>query len=200
MPALPHLITQALAASPILKYVLIAIGACIEGPFLFVISGVLLKLGAVQVAPLVLSLTLGDLMGDIGWYFVGRFVVRPQLHKREKFFGVSRDVIESTEQKFTKYSTRIFLISKATLGFGTSAATLPVLMTAGVLQIPFYRYLFLNLIGEMILLLWMIGAGYVFGTSLLLLPVNLRIAICIGIAALGISAFFIIGRVLKKKS
>lgn len=165
MPDLPHALTVALTAQPLVTYGTITLFTFIEGPVVMVVSGFLLKLGALSLRPLLLSLALGDLIGDTLWYWVGYHVVERALRTHGSYMGLTPARLKRIEARFRKHSSWLLFTSKATLGFGTSALTLPMLMTAGVMRYPFRKYILLNMLGECVLLTIFLSIGYFFGAS-----------------------------------
>jgi membrane-associated protein len=200
MPEIPHLLATALTASPIVTYSTIALLALVEGPVLFVVSGFLLRLGALSLIPLIVSLSVGDLVGDAIWYWVGRVMVQNTVRRKGKFMGITEKHLAAAETVFKKHSEWVLVTSKATLGYGTSAGTLAVLMAAGVVKYPFVRFMVLNVIGELFLLGIMLSIGYLFGTSYAAVSKDFKIAFLVGAAVLLIVAAFFIGRALRNRA
>jgi len=159
-PALPHFLTIALTTIGIWKYPLILVAAIIEGPILMIACGFLLSLGLLDLAPLFTMLVLGDLLGDLMWYYIGYYFADPFLHKHGHFFSVTPETFARAKELFHHYHVKIMLISKVTLGFGMALATL---MAAGATRIPLARYMLLNLVGELVLVSILLSIGFFFG-------------------------------------
>ncbi len=157
---LPYIFTYALGLSETFKYVLLLLGVIIEGPILMIACGFFLRLGALELFPLFTVLFLGDLLADIGWYYVGWHFGERIFKRHGKFVGITPERFEKVKGLFAKYHDRILLISKATIGFGMAIA---VLIVAGTSRVPFKRFLVLNAIGELLLVAVLLALGYVFG-------------------------------------
>lgn len=142
------------------KYVLLYFGCLVEGPVLMMASGFIFRLGGFEFAPMYLALVLGDFTADIGWYFVGRFGGRPLILKWGHRFGINPESIEKIQERFHKYHEKILIISKLTMGFGFAVVVLAV---AGMLHVPFKKYVTLNLLGGFIWTGFLILIGYFFG-------------------------------------
>ncbi len=140
-------------------YALIIILACAEGPFLSMIFGVLIRLNYFALLPIYAALMIGDLLGDVGWYYVGRRFGHRFVHRYGKYFSVTEENIGKVEHIFHKYKHRILFISKISNGFGFALVTL---ITAGIVRIPFYRYMATNLIGQFIWTGILLSVGYFF--------------------------------------
>ena len=173
-------------------YILFFIGAIMEGPILTVASGFLLRQGFFSFWFLFLALATGDLVGDIGWYYIGYFLVEPALKKHGKFFSLTPEILEKIKSIFQKRHSVILFVSKITMGFGMCLATL---MAAGASRIPLFAYLFYNTLGEIIYITILMSLGYYVGyllgpisTFLEFIPV-LGIFIIIGLAIYGFTQY-----------
>jgi membrane protein DedA with SNARE-associated domain len=151
----------------ILIYGLIAIFSCIEGPILAMLGGVLLHLGYLYFIPLYAALIVGDLLGDTLWYIAGRHLGEPFVRKWGGYFSIRDREIQLVKKIFHKYHNRILILSKITMGFGFAIVTL---FTAGMIKIPFRKYILLNLAGQFVWSALLLGVGYLFGN--LYLSVN----------------------------
>ena len=72
---------------------------------------------------------------------------------------MTHDNIEKVKHIFHKYNFPILFVSKITNGFGLSLA---VLLTAGIVQIPFFRFISINFLGQFIWSGFLIIIGYFF--------------------------------------
>jgi membrane protein DedA with SNARE-associated domain len=113
--------------------------------------------------------------------------------------GLTPEKLERLEATFMRHSSWLLFTSKATLGFGTSAGTVPMLMTAGAMKYPFRMYLFLNLLGEFVLLAIMLSIGYLFGTSYQTISADFKQAFLIGIGILVVLGAIMLARLNKQK-
>lgn len=145
-----------------LVYLIIVVLACAEGPILSMIFGVLIKLGYFHFWPIYAALMLGDLIGDTVWYYVGRRYGHRFVRRFGKYVSVSEDNISQVTQAFHRYKHPILFLSKISNGLGFSIVTL---ITAGMIKIPFGRYLFTNLLGQFIWSGLLIGVGYFFSEA-----------------------------------
>ena len=123
----------------------------IEGPFVMMISGLLVKTGQLDFVPTYILLMTGDLTGDMGWYGVGYLWGMPFVRKFGKFFNVTEENVEKVRSIFHRYNATIIFLSKITMGLGFALANL---ITAGLSKIPFKRFVFWNALGG---LLWTAG-------------------------------------------
>jgi len=170
------------------KYLLLFLAIVIEGPILMVASGFLILIGFFEPIPAFLIILAGDLLGDIIWYYIGYFFAEPFLNKYGKFFKLTPEIFEKAKGLFHKYHVKILLISKVTIGFGMSLATL---MAAGATHIPLRKYLALNLIGEVILISILLSIGYFFGQLYNSIADTMKIYFVVGIITVfGVSIYY----------
>lgn len=155
-------------------------------------GGVLLRLGQVEFLPLYVALILGDVLSDILWYWVGYLGARRFVMRWGHFVNATPEVVAKLERRFHKYHLRILVISKLTMGFGLAV---PILTTAGMLRVPFSRYLAINVIGSFVWVAAIIWAGYSFGNVLSLVPEQFQIGSFIVL----IITFFVGLRYLNKR-
>jgi len=141
-------------------YIFIVLFAFAEGPFLSMVFGVIIRLGYFGIVPVYLALMAGDLIGDVFWYYLGHFYGHSFIRKFGKYFNVNEQSVEKVKIIFHKHKHPILFISKITNGFGFALATL---MTAGMVKIPFRRYIAINILGQFIWTGLLMSIGYFFG-------------------------------------
>ncbi len=171
------------------KYLLVLVGMIVEGPVLMITSGFLLRLGVFSLIPLFLVLVIGDIAADIGWYYLGRHLADPILRRYGRFIGATPELLEKGKTLFSRYHTKILIISKLTLGFGLAIG---VMMAAGASRVPFRKFLTLNILGELVLVSVLLSVGYFFGRVTDRLAGDSRLifgAIMIGLTALVLYGF-----------
>ena len=174
------------------KYVLIFIGSYVEGSAVMMTTGLLWHIGTVEFWPAYLALLLGDVLSDTMWYLIGYYAARPFFTRWGHWFGMTPEVIEKVEGRFNHYHTKILIISKLTMGFGLAV---PVLTVAGMLRVPFMRYITINVLGGIVWILFLMGIGYYFGNLLAYIPKDFQIAIAIAVPVI----FFVILRAISQK-
>lgn len=140
-----------------LVYAAIALLACVEGPWLALVCGVLIEIGDFRFMPIYTALMLGDLVGDAGWYGIGRRYGHRFVGKYGKYVNITEDGVARMTRLFHRYKDSVLFLSKITNGFGFSLVTL---MTAGMVRIPFARYMLVNLLGQLVWTGLLLGVGY----------------------------------------
>ncbi len=143
-----------------LVYVVIGIAGIIEGPVLAVLMGIMVRAGYFGFMPIYITLMCADLVGDVGMYYLGYHYGRRFVVKFGKRFNVTEESVQKMENLYHKHKNKILFISKLTGGFGLPVVTL---VTAGISKIPFYRYMFVNFIGQLFWSAMLLCLGYFFG-------------------------------------
>ncbi len=141
-------------------YAIIAVASFAEGPILAMLCGVLYKLGLVPFTPIYIALMVGDLLGDTFWYTIGYRFGYPFIKRFGKYFSITESGVTSVTRIFHKHQNSILIISKVTMGFGFALVTL---VTAGIVKIPFKRYISLNFLGQFFWTGFLIVVGYFLG-------------------------------------
>jgi len=142
-----------------LIYVVIAFVACAEGPWISLILGVLLRLGFFYFWPIYISLMIGDLVGDVIWYYIGRRYGHSFISKHGHRFSITEESVTRMTELFHKHKNAVLFLSKISNGLGFSLVTL---MTAGMVRIPFTRYIVINAVGQLVWTGFLIGTGFFF--------------------------------------
>lgn len=174
------------------KYVLIFLGSFFEGSAVMMTTGLLWHIGTVAFWPAYGALMVGDFLSDITWYLVGRYAARSFFVRWGHFINVTPHIIEKVERRFHHYHTKILIASKLTMGFGLAV---PILTVAGMLRVPFARYVAINVLGGIVWILFLMGIGYYFGNVLQYIPRDFQIALAIAAPFL----FFFALRAMSQK-
>ena len=176
------------------KYLAVFIMTMVEGPVTSMTGGFLIHVGQMDLVPMYLAAVGGDLLADIGWYFVGYHGAARALRKYGHFVGFTPAAMDKATILFHRYHIKILLISKLTMGFGFSVVTL---ITAGTLKVPLKTYILLNLLGGLIWIGFLVTVGYLFGNIVERIPENYRISSAIGGLCIAFSFFYFAQRKLR---
>ena len=185
-------LTQILAFLEGSKYALIFIGCYVEGSTVMMTTGLLWRTGIVSFWPGYATLVVADVLSDIMWYLLGLYAAGPLVHRWGHWFGVTPEIVEKMKRRFHRYHTKILAISKLTMGFGLAV---PVLAVAGMLHVPFRRFLLINSLGSLVWVLGNMAVGYYFGDVVVALPPDLKIAFLVALPVI----FFLSVQLLTKK-
>ena len=180
-----------------LVYAIIVFLGFAEGPFLSMLSGALIRFGYLSFVPAYIALMLGDLIGDVVWYCVGRQFGIRFIKRFGKYVSVTEESVEKVSRIFHKYKDRILIISKISNGFGFALVTI---ITAGIVRIPFARYLSINVIGQFVWTGLLLGVGYFLGDLYTQVNTILGYAFVSMVVLIVIAAFIGYGKYLKTKA
>lgn len=158
-------------------------------------TGLLWHIGTVAFWPAYAALLAGDFLADVMWYVIGHYGARSFFDRWGHFFGATPDVIGKVERRFNHYHTKILIISKLTMGLGLAV---PILIVAGMLRVPFMRYLMINVLGGIVWVLFLMGIGYYFGDVLQQIPKDFQIAVAIAVPFLFFFGLRWVNRKLKE--
>jgi membrane protein DedA with SNARE-associated domain len=168
----------------------------VQGPVVMTASGFLLRLGYFTFWPLYLVLMVGDLLADITWYVVGYHGGHPFVRKYGRFFSLTEGLYQKIASGFHRHQNKILFLSKITMGLGFAIV---VLLTAGIVRVPFRKYILFNAFGQIVWTVLLIAVGYFFGTFYLVVNEAFRFALLIAGAAIFIGALYGVNRYLRQK-
>jgi membrane protein DedA with SNARE-associated domain len=177
------------------KYFLLFAGSYIEGSAAMMTGGLLARLGVVSFGLAYLALFLGDVLSDTMWYLIGRFAALSFLLRYGHFVGATPEVLEKVERKFRQYDTKILVTSKLTMGLGLAV---PVLITAGMMRVPFSKYVTINVLGSFVWIFFLMCIGYYFGNVLNYIPAKFEIAMAIATPFIFFYAMHLLTKKLAK--
>lgn len=143
-----------------LVYGVIVVASFFEGPVLALLCGLILRMGILAIIPTYVALMLGDLIGDMVWYWIGRRFGHRFVKRYGRYFDVDEAGVAAVEKIYHRHSSLILMLSKLTMGFGFAIVTL---VTAGMVKIPFRRYVALNLIGQIVWTAAIMAIGFFLG-------------------------------------
>lgn len=177
-------------------YAIVAVASFFEGPILAMVCGVLYKLGLVPFTPIYIALMVGDLFGDTFWYTIGYHFGHPFIKRFGKYFSITESAVASVTRIFHKYQNSILLISKMTMGLGFALVTL---VTAGIVKIPFRRYIFLNFVGQFFWTGFLMVIGYFLGNLYIQINSDLGILFIVALIIIFFMGLVGWGKYMKEK-
>jgi membrane protein DedA with SNARE-associated domain len=92
------------------RYLIIFPLTILQGPTVMLVCGFLVRLGGFDFWPTYFLLMLGDFVGDVFWYMVGRHGARTLIERYGHFVSLSMKDVERLEVLFAKYQTKILFI------------------------------------------------------------------------------------------
>jgi membrane protein DedA with SNARE-associated domain len=131
----------------------------VEGPIVGIFAGFLVSLGQMNWLIVFLILFAGDMIGDVIYYYVGRWGHGPWAHRLAARFGMTPERLEKFDAAFQKHAVKILLINK------TQALGSLTLYYAGAVRMPMLTFLWVNTVGTIPKAALFLAVGYYFGES-----------------------------------
>jgi len=178
------------------KYLALFPLAIAEGPIITVVAGFFVSLGQLNFWLVYVIIVLGDLAGDAIHYLIGRFGGEKFIAKWGRYIGINKNQVASLEKQFDERGKQLLFIGKMSHGIGGA-----FLVAAGIIKMPFDKFMFSNMLATLIKSLILLLLGYYFGQALSTINSYLeRIAlITIGLAIFVFLIYFFYFRNKRKK-
>lgn len=160
---------------------IVAFLSLLEGPIVSVIAGYLGKLGYFTFGTLVPVLVAGDLLGDIGFYAMGRYGYHRIPDWLLRRLGLRKGSMRALRGQFARRGGRILTVGKL-----THAAGAAVLVSAGAARMPVLPFLFYNTLATVPKVAVFVAIGAFFGQA------HEAISVWIGRTTLGLLAILVI--------
>jgi membrane protein DedA with SNARE-associated domain len=177
------------------KYLFLFPVAVIEGPIITVIAGFFVSLGILNFLLSYIVVVLGDLTGDIMFYYFGRFGREKFIDRWGRYIGASQERVEKLTAKMHDNTAKVMITGKSIEGTGAL-----VQMAAGAARIPFGRFLWYDAIPTIIKSFLYVLIGFYFGQAYVVIAQYLDYASYIAIGAiLGFAiVYFMINKHIAK--
>ena len=133
--------------------------AVIEGPIVSIVAGFFVSTGHFGALSVFMLLVIADLVGDSMYYALGRFGGKHAIERWGSYVGVHEERIARFKELFDRHDWKVLFLGKA------SAVGSVILTAAGVAQMPYIRFMWLNLLGSTPKVLLFLGIGYFIGDS-----------------------------------
>jgi membrane protein DedA with SNARE-associated domain len=133
----------------------------LEGPVISIIAGFLVSTGILKWYIAGLVLLVGDIVGDIFYYGVGRYSEEYVIKRWGHYVGITRERVNVFKSQFLNHSIKLILFSK------TQPAGAAVLFAAGVARMPFSKFVLYSVVGSFPKTVLFMAAGYYLGEGIL---------------------------------
>lgn len=145
------------------KYILIFPIIILEGPIITVICGFLVYLGQLNGPATYIMLVVGDIIGDVLHYLLGRYFKNKKWFKRvASVFGYNDEKEKVLEEHFKTHPIKTVLFAKISHGIGGFIQTV-----AGIAKIDFWKFTIFSFLGTVPKALLLFCIGYYLGSSYL---------------------------------
>jgi membrane protein DedA with SNARE-associated domain len=179
------------------KYIVLIPAAIIEGPVLSMLCGLLIRLDVLSFVPTYLLLMLGDLIGDSLWYLAGFHWGKTLVTKFGKYISLTESNLVIVEKLYHKYHSSILIISKLVMGFGFPGG---VLATAGIVKLPFRKFILFCTIGQVVWTGGLLAIGYYLGEAYLTIYGKFELISFVGLTVVAIAVFIGFGKFIRKRT
>jgi membrane protein DedA with SNARE-associated domain len=146
----------------ILLYIMLGLLAMTEGPFATLAGGVATSNGLLLPVPAYLSVVVGNLTADMGWYALGRFSKPEWLTRFVQKRGVDTRRIDRLAREIRLHAPRLLFFSKLTVGF-----PIPTLVATGLSRVPIRRWVGMLILGELIKSAVLVSIGYLYARAVM---------------------------------
>ncbi len=164
----------------------------IEGPIVTLIATFMATNHVAFSVPVVyLFSVIGDILGDVVLYALGFFGGTPFAQKYGKYIGVSPSLIARIKNFFVQHGGKTIFLVKTTTGL-----CWVTFFTAGMIKMPFKKFLFYSLWGGVLWSGFIVACGYFFGYLYAQIAQSIEYA---GWVIFGVAVVFVIGFNLFKK-
>ncbi len=141
------------------RYAVIFPIAVVEGPIISIISGFLASSGYLNVYFVYPLLVFADLVGDTLYYAIGYFGGNFFIKRWGWFLNIDSSKLLKVEHHFKNHGGKWLFFGKAQ-GIGT-----PILVAAGVIKMPYPKFLWINFVVTIFKSLILVIIGYYFGKA-----------------------------------
>ena len=143
------------------KYWIIFPAAFVEGPIITVIAGAGISLGFLSWWPVYVLIVLGDLVSDAAHYYVGKWGGEPFIRRWGKYFGIKDSHVVSLEKVFNDHPGKAITLGKLSHGVGGA-----LLIAAGLVRMPFWKFMYWNTVGTLPKTLGLLIIGFYFAHAI----------------------------------
>jgi len=137
--------------------------AIVEGPIITILASFLASQGYLNVSIVYMLVLIGDILGDIIHYVVGRYGGFNLINRFGKHFGLDSERLRSIKEKYFEEGKSLW--GTITWSKITHAPSSAVMFTAGLLRVNFRQYLLITTVNNIFKVLFFVVLGYCFGES-----------------------------------
>jgi membrane protein DedA with SNARE-associated domain len=187
---------EILAAIPVLKYGLLFLLTVIEGPLVAMVAGLFASLGLFNLLLAYLVILVGDLVSDSLYYSIGFWGREKVVKKYGRFILLDQEKLHKFETLVRYHSVKVLIIGKL-----THFAGVPTLLAAGIVKIPYRKFIWYDMIATLPKSLIFLLLGYYFSNLTGTISHYLEYGTLItgGLLALIFAGYLLAGKYLEKK-
>lgn len=185
-----------LVAIPVLKYVLLFLLTIVEGPLVAMVAGLFASLGFFNLILAYLVILAGDLVSDSLYYSIGFWGREKVIKKYGRFILLDQTKLHKFETLVRYHSVKVLVIGKL-----THFAGVPVLLAAGLVRIPYRKFIWYDMLATLPKSLIFLLLGFYFGSLTGTISHYLEYGTLItgGLLAVIFAGYLLTGKYLEKK-
>jgi membrane protein DedA with SNARE-associated domain len=140
------------------RYAILLPLAVIEGPIVIIIAAFIASLGYFDLYIVYIIGVLGDIIGDIIYYWIGRLGGHTIIPHFGKYVGITDERLQFARDHYKDHLGKTIIIAKI-----IQAPILLILVTAGILKVNFLKYLNIIVLVTLVKVLVIALVGFYFG-------------------------------------
>lgn len=130
----------------------------IEGPVATILSAMLASFGVFNVWLILFFSMLGDILGDIFLYWLGRTWGMSFVDRIGKYVGITRKLVLRMEKYFNGHGGKTIFAVKSTTGLCWAT-----FVAAGIVGMDFKKFVWYSILGGVVWSGFLVGMGYFYG-------------------------------------
>jgi len=139
-------------------YVIILPLMIIEGPVVTILSAMLASFGILNVWVVLIFSMLGDIIGDVALYWLGKKWGMDFVDKVGKYMGITRKLVLKMEKYFQSHGGKTIFAVKSTTGLCWAT-----FVAAGIVRMDFRKFLKYSIMGGVVWSGFLVIMGYFYG-------------------------------------
>ena len=117
------------------SYLILSLLVLVEGPIAILLASAAASAGLMRPVLVFFSAAIGNLTADTLWWLLGYAGKTEWIHSLGRRLRIRESLIEHLQHSMIKHATRVLFLAKITVSF-----SIPALIAAGLLRIPWKRW------------------------------------------------------------
>ena len=130
----------------------------IEGPIVTLIAAFMASMGIFNIYVVFFLSVLGDMLGDIAFYGIGRWQGMTFVRKVGRHIGITESLVLKMEKYFKNHGGKTIVAVKSTTGLCWAT-----FIAAGIVKMSFVRFVWYSFVGGLVWSTFLVLMGYFFG-------------------------------------
>ena len=130
----------------------------IEGPVATILAAMLASFGVFNAWVVLIFSILGDVVGDLALYWVGKVWGMKFVDRVGKYIGISRRLVLRMKKHFDRHGGKTIFLVKSTIGLGWAT-----FVAAGIAKMSFGKFVGYSFLGGIVWSGFLVAMGYFYG-------------------------------------